>query len=434
MPQSREKPTLIVIGGGPKAVALSVKNNVFYQLCPQSGVNLHVIEKQEIGHHWTGLGGFTNGRQLLGTPAEKDLGFPYEKSPYQSSSYPVIRRQMMEYSWSSYLQAQNNYSLWIDQGRKSPTHKQWAHYLKWAFDKVQDTTTFHRGEAIQITQTKSQWSVDYKDSTGETKIIQGDALVLTGPGKSHHTFRAKNHPRLLSFQSYWMQEKEFQTHDPLKIALIGGGENAASVAQSLLEYPDNQNTIDIIVPKGLIYSRGESVFENCLFTHPNKNKWGALTEHHRRDFIARTDLGVFSQNALDSLTMDHESLRIIPGRVEDVGEKPEEKLTVVYSYDGQKKRRTYDYVVCCHSLSSVQFLADLLEEKTALGLEKNLGCDIRCADSLSHLIDTDLSLKNITPKLYLPMISGFAQGPGFPNLSCLGRLSDRILENYFIKP
>jgi mycobactin lysine-N-oxygenase len=44
-------------------------------------------------------------------------------------------------------------------------------------------------------------------------------------------------------------------------------------------------------------------------------------------------------------------------------------------------------------------------------------------------IEVDLSLsKSLLPaKLYLPMISGFAEGPGFPNLSCLGDLSDRIL-------
>ena len=28
------------------------------------------------------------------------------------------------------------------------------------------------------------------------------------------------------------------------------------------------------------------------------------------------------------------------------------------------------------------------------------------------------------------MVAGLAQGPGFPNLSCLGLLSDRILRRY----
>ena len=36
----------------------------------------------------------------------------------------------------------------------------------------------------------------------------------------------------------------------------------------------------------------------------------------------------------------------------------------------------------------------------------------------------------LAPPLHLPVMAGLAQGPGFPNLSCLGLLSDRILRRY----
>ncbi len=39
-------------------------------------------------------------------------------------------------------------------------------------------------------------------------------------------------------------------------------------------------------------------------------------------------------------------------------------------------------------------------------------------------------LSGLTPPLHLPVVAGLAQGPGFPNLSCLGLLSDRILRRY----
>jgi mycobactin lysine-N-oxygenase len=42
----------------------------------------------------------------------------------------------------------------------------------------------------------------------------------------------------------------------------------------------------------------------------------------------------------------------------------------------------------------------------------------------------DLSVAGLTPPLHLPVLAGLAQGPGFPNLSCLGLLSDRILRRY----
>ena len=36
-------------------------------------------------------------------------------------------------------------------------------------------------------------------------------------------------------------------------------------------------------------------------------------------------------------------------------------------------------------------------------------------------------MRDVTPKLFLPNLAGLTQGPGFPNLSCLGLLSDRVL-------
>jgi mycobactin lysine-N-oxygenase len=41
-----------------------------------------------------------------------------------------------------------------------------------------------------------------------------------------------------------------------------------------------------------------------------------------------------------------------------------------------------------------------------------------------------LSVAGLIPPLHLPVLAGLAQGPGFPNLSCLGLLSDRILRRY----
>ena len=46
------------------------------------------------------------------------------------------------------------------------------------------------------------------------------------------------------------------------------------------------------------------------------------------------------------------------------------------------------------------------------------------------LLDVDLSVAGLCPPLHLPVVAGLAQGPGFPNLSCLGLLSDRILRRY----
>src|SRR5246500_4695681 len=61
---------------------------------------------------------------------------------------------------------------------------------------------------------------------------------------------------------------------------------------------------------------------------------------------------------------------------------------------------------------------DLLE----LGLGGPLTGD-RVQDAIGH----DLAVVDVAPKLFLPNLAGLNQGPGFPNLSCLGLLSDRVL-------
>ena len=49
------------------------------------------------------------------------------------------------------------------------------------------------------------------------------------------------------------------------------------------------------------------------------------------------------------------------------------------------------------------------------------------SERLQEAIGYDLAVTDVTPKLFLPNLSGLTQGPGFPNLSCLGLLSDRVL-------
>jgi mycobactin lysine-N-oxygenase len=48
-------------------------------------------------------------------------------------------------------------------------------------------------------------------------------------------------------------------------------------------------------------------------------------------------------------------------------------------------------------------------------------------DRLQEAIGHDLAVIDVAPKLFLPNLAGLNQGPGFPNLSCLGLLSDRVL-------
>ena len=66
-------------------------------------------------------------------------------------------------------------------------------------------------------------------------------------------------------------------------------------------------------------------------------------------------------------------------------------------------------------------------------LELGIGAPLS-ADSLQRAIGYDLAVSGVTPKLFLPSLSWLTQGPGFPNLSCLGLLSDRVLGAEYATP
>lgn len=72
------------------------------------------------------------------------------------------------------------------------------------------------------------------------------------------------------------------------------------------------------------------------------------------------------------------------------------------------------------------WFTSLFSQHTLDLLELGLGGPLT-ADRLQEAIGYDLAVTDVTPKLFLPTLSGLTQGPGFPNLSCLGLLSDRVL-------
>ena len=98
------------------------------------------------------------------------------------------------------------------------------------------------------------------------------------------------------------------------------------------------------------------------------------------------------------------------------------------SYAGERAWREYDYLVVTRGLDPTWFLA-LFDAPTRNRLAETPGAASESA-VLERTIGTDLAVAGFVPRLHLPMPAGLAQGPGFPTLSCLGLLSDRVLTPY----
>jgi mycobactin lysine-N-oxygenase len=420
-----EKSSLSIIGAGPKAIALVCKRFILKELgfiVP----DIYLIEQNEVGSHWNGKNGYTTGSLPLGTSPDKDLGFPYCSNCWGDEFNEIIDQKMQRFSWQSFLISQKKYPSWVDRGRPAPSHSQWSQYLNWAFDQVKADINFVKATVKAIHFEESKWKIDTVTTTGETGVLLTDGLVMTGPGNEFIPGTIVNDPRILRVKTFWKNLEAIRQIDhDLKIAVVGTGENAASITVSLAELKKKMK-VDIISPFAMNYSRGESFVENHMYTDPFRGNWHHLTPEDRRNFINRTDRGVFSVETKRKL--DHmEFVEVIPGRFLEANVDSANQLLLVLEYSGRTEKRIYDFIIMATGFDPLSTFKKFLTKTSIENVIKNSKLNSFEGSEVELKIDENLAIDSLYPKLHLPMLAGVKQGPGFPNLSCLGRLSDQIL-------
>ncbi len=405
--------TLAVIGAGAKAVAVAAKAAALREM----GVEVPevvAVERSGVAANWRAGGGWTDGRQRLGTSPEKDVGFPYRSNLLAGRDAEVDER-MMRFSWQSYLVASDQFVGWVDRGRPAPTHETWAGYLRWVADvvglKVVD------GEVVAISVDESRWVLRTRESS-----VPADTLMVTGPGQPDRSMLSGD-PRVLSIAQFWERAGRHDRIVADSVAVIGGGETAASILNELFHH--RVSVITAISPQATLFTRGEGFFENSLFSDPTG--WRTLTQAERRDCIARTDRGVFSARVQESLLAD-ERIKHQRGRVARVADRDGRIWITLRTENRGEPLETlhrFDLVIDGSGADPVWFLPLMCPAAVQL-LEAGLHAPVTF-EALEESIGPDLAVAGVSPKLLLPNLSGVNEGPGFPNLSCLGLLSDRVL-------
>lgn len=437
-------PTLLVVGAGPKAIAIAAKRHMLAKL-GYPAPRVCIVDRQGVAAHWSGKAGYTDGDQFLGTRPEKDIGFPYISTCWGDKSLShVVAKEMLHISWHSYLIEQLRYSNWIDRGRTRPTHAEWAQYIRWVADRIQPELCIADVTKIARSADQRRWELTCQPEAGGAPLtLAGDGLVMTGPGTPLSVpGQPKEHPRVMNGATFWRHIDEFaqlrsQVRKPLNIGVIGTGETAAAVVVALANELRSSAYIEVISPYGVMYSRDEGFEENRFFSDPDGKlanlygdhkhaaNWLLLSESDRREFVRRTDRGVFSLKAMGEISKA-ENVRSVIGKVRRI-HASETMVRVESEYDGTTNHDDYDYVVVARGFDALWF-RHLLDADT---FERMAGATQSFdARAIERAIAEDLSLGGFTPKLHLPMLAGIAQGPGFPNLSCLGLLADRILAAY----
>lgn len=405
---------LLVLGAGPKAMAVAAKAHVLRQLglpAPQ----IIVVEAHAVGGNWLPSGGWTNGQHRLGTSPEKDVGFPYH-SVWARHRNREIDEAMLAFSWTSFLVERGTYAEWVDRGRPSPQHHLWAKYLQWVADKTD--VELVAGAVRKVSAGAEGWVVSVVDADGLATDIEAERLMITGPGNSRRALA--DHPKMLSIADFWDLVGRRQLPVSSRAAVIGGGETAGSAMDELVRH--DVLTVSVISPAATIYTRGESYFENSLFSDPAK--WRGLSIEERRDVVRRTDRGVFSVRVQENLLGDAR-VHHLQGRVVQVADQDGGVALTLRNENRADRVHTFDLVVDATGGQPLWFL-DMFDTDAADLVELALGGPIT-QRRLESSIGYDLAVSGLHTKLYLPNLAGLAQGPGFPNLSCLGQLSDRIL-------
>ncbi|MFQ6398381.1 SidA/IucD/PvdA family monooxygenase [Nocardia sp. KC 131] len=406
--------TLLVVGAGPKALAVAAKAHVLRQL-GLPAPRVVVVEAHTVGGNWLPSGGWTDGQHRLGTSPEKDVGFPYH-STWSRGHNREIDAAMTAYSWTSFLVENGTYAEWVDRGRPSPHHHVWAKYLQWVARAIDLDVVFATVRSVAAA--ADGWLVSVADADGLITEIDTDALMITGPGRS--TRALAEHPRVLSIAEFWDLAGKRGLPVSSRAAVIGGGETAGSALDELVRH--DMLTISVISPKATIYTRGESYFENSLFSDPVK--WSALSMEERRDVIRRTDRGVFSVRVQESLIGDNR-VHHLQGRVVRVAEHGDGVAMTLRNERRADQVHAFDLVVDATGGQPLWFL-ELFDSNAADLLELAVGGPLT-QSRIEASIGYDLAVSGLDTKLYLPNMAAMAQGPGFPNLSCLGELSDRVL-------
>jgi len=216
------------------------------------------------------------------------------------------------------------------------------------------------------------------------------------------------------------------------VCVIGNGETAGSITTALLGLLAEGSTIELVSDHGVLYTRGESFTENRFYSDPTVG-WQQLAERHRREFLKRTDRGVFSVQ-VEQVLNRAEAVHTVAGRVVHL-EPADAKVVVVVDYEHERQRVAFDWVVVATGFDPLWFWR-LLGERARAALADALGSGaaggLPPRTTVERAIGHDLAVTGLSPRLHLPVLAGVAQGPGFPNLSCLGLLADRVLGPYTV--
>lgn len=435
---------IAVVGGGPKAVALAAKAAAL-RIVGADAPEITVFDSDGIAAAWTGTNGYTDGEQLLCTPVERDLGFPYLTRPYSKS----VADKMMEcFSWHAFLRDVNRLGEWTDRGRPRPSHKDFARYLQHAFLLSKATLVPEKVTGLDVSPATTHWTV----KTVRQDYPSFDGIVWTGSGPPKRALPNAAPRCVFDGADFWKRGRLAEVEALVaggggakqEVVIIGAGGTAGAVAAWFVR-KGLPVALTIVGPQPTLFCRTENYFENRLFT--DAEDWNQLSTKAKRDCLGRLSRGVLWDTIAHSLSA-HPDIRYQTGSAENFIVKGIRVDTRGYSRPELQLRcsgvpgrgtaalsallfvDTRGFDACafldCLPNSVTDPVHDALAAAVAL-----LSADIPKQEYLEYLVGSTLALERPfpCPNFHVPMLGGLVH-PGAPNLMALGAMTDLILTAY----
>lgn len=399
---------LLVVGCGPKAAALAAKRAALIELGFQTP-ELVIVEQHHPGANWDGTTGYTDGALRLGTTPFEDVGFPYN-----SHFGAAVDAAMLRYSFVAFLIQSGTYVEWVDRAQPPPPHRHLAAYIDWVIQ--QSGATVRQATVTDIKRGVDEWQVHCETLDG-SYTVAADGVVFTGPGPPlrfrHVDVSEEAQSRIRNGQDFWLDSERFIGLQDARIAVIGGGETSAAIVTLLASILGRGSQVEIVVRHPVLLMRNEHWQEVMYFSQPDN--WDQLSLDERVEVLHTADRGTYSVAAMsaldlaDNVTFQRGEVAAITGAGHC--------LALLTTGDGAALG-PYDFVVEATGFDNQDCLS-MIAAQSSLPVDPG-----------PLPIDRDLSIKGLEPKVHLPNLAALDQGPGFPNLSCLGLLADRILTPY----
>ncbi|RDB21444.1 L-ornithine N(5)-monooxygenase [Hypsizygus marmoreus] len=235
----------------------------------------------------------------------------------------TLRNPQSPITFLSYLHSQDRLITFINRGSNIPSRKEYADYLSWAAQYVQEhgVDVLYGEEITDLTRGKNDTIIVRSRNvlTGAERVLQARDIIISpggGPRIPESLSTLTNHSSFQHSSSYATSigailEPLARASRPLRIAVVGSGQSAAEVTLdlrerlSLIPIQGSRHEVDMILRKGALKPSDDSPFANEIFDPAATDVWFNLpTDRIRASKLAEyksTNYGVVNPRTLEVL-------------------------------------------------------------------------------------------------------------------------------------